>query len=167
MKYLYFLPHVRLFCLRTLWICLSSIGAAMSAHAQPTTAPHIVPPASLAAEVYFVNLKDGDRVRSPFRVIFGLSRLGLAPAGIDKAGTGHHHLLINTTLPADLTKPIPFSDSYRHYGGGQSETILTLKPGKHTLQLLFADHAHKPYVKTPAGENIVVFSKQITIEVLP
>jgi hypothetical protein len=139
---------------------------AVAAHAQSTN-NFVVPPASLAPEVYFVNLSNGDRVRSPLRVIFGLSRLGLAPAGVDKPATGHHHLLINTPLPADLTKPIPFSDKYIHFGGGQSETVLTLPKGKHTLQLLFADASHKPFVKTASGQSIVVFSKQITIEVVP
>ena len=125
-----------------------------------------LPPSDLAPAVYFVNLKDGDKLRSPFRVVFGLSRLGLAPAGVDLPVTGHHHLLINTPLPRDLTKPIPFSDKYRHFGGGQSEAVLELAPGKHTLQLLFADHKHRPFVKAKSGEDVVVFSKQITIEVL-
>jgi hypothetical protein len=128
---------------------------------------YAVPPASLSPEVYFVNLRDGDRLRSPFRVIFGLSRFGLAPAGIDKPATGHHHLLINTPLPRDLTQPIPFSDSYRHFGGGQSEAVLELPPGKHTLQLLFADSGHKPFVTTSSGEKVVIFSKRITIQIEP
>lgn len=127
----------------------------------------VVPPSSLAPEVYFVNLRDGDRVRSPFRIIFGLTRLGLAPAGIDKPSTGHHHLLINTALPSDLKKPLPFSDKYRHFGGGQSEAIIEMPPGKHTLRLLFADSLHQPFVKTTSGESIVVLSRQITIEVMP
>ena len=126
-----------------------------------------IPPLSTAPEVYFVNVNNGDQLRSPFRVIFGLSRLGLAPAGVAKEATGHHHLLINTPLPYDLKKPIPFSDKYRHFGGGQSEAVVTLPPGKHTLQLLFADSEHKPFVKTSSGQSVVVFSRQISIEVLP
>ena len=128
---------------------------------------HTIPPLSTAPEVYFVNVNNGDQLRSPFRIIFGLSRLGLAPAGMAKEATGHHHLLINTPLPYDLQKPIPFSDKYRHFGGGQSEAVITLPPGKHTLQLLFADAEHKPFVKTASGQSVVVFSRQITIEVLP
>lgn len=126
----------------------------------------VVPPASLAAEVYFVNLEDGDRVRSPFRIIFGLTRLGIAPADVDLPGTGHHHLLINTPLPRDLTQPIPFSDNYRHFGKGQSEAVISLPRGKHTLQLVFADAKHRPFIATTSGEKVVVFSKRITIEVV-
>jgi hypothetical protein len=155
---------------KRLWMS-SSISIVLTLQAlacQAQNAPkHLVPSASLAPEVYFVNLNQGDQVRSPFRVIFGLSRMGLAPTGVDKPATGHHHLLINTPLPIDLTKPIPFSDKYLHFGGGQSETVLTLPKGKHTLQLLFADANHKPFVKTASGQSIVVFSKQITIEVVP
>lgn len=124
------------------------------------------PPASLAPEVYFVDLADGDQVRSPFRIVFGLTRLGIAPANVDLPSTGHHHLLINTPLPKDLDKPIPFSENYRHFGGGQSEAVISLPPGKHTLQLVLADAKHRPYIKTSSGENIVVFSKRISIEVL-
>jgi Domain of unknown function (DUF4399) len=144
-------------------IALSSI----SGFAQNAFPPHAVPPASFTPEVYFVNLKNGDSLRSPFRVIFGLSQLGIAPAGIDKKATGHHHLLVNTPLPRDLAKSIPFSDQYRHFGAGQTEAVITLPPGKHTLQLLFADYEHKPFVKAASGASIVVFSKQITIEIVP
>jgi hypothetical protein len=144
-------------------ICVTSGSTSWAQNQNKLT----VPPASTAPEVYFVNLNNGDQVRSPFRVIFGLTRLGLAPAGVVKEGTGHHHLLINTPLPYDLNKPIPFSDNYRHFGGGQSEAVISLPAGKHTLQLVFADSEHKPFVKTSTGQSIVVFSKQITIEVLP
>jgi len=116
-------------------------------------------------ETYFVNIKDGDVVRSPFRVIFGLIGLGVAPAEIAKPRTGHHHLLIDTPLPLDLTKPIPFSDKYRHYGGGQTETVLELPPGKHTLQLVFADKDHRPLFKLENGSEVVVHSRKITITV--
>lgn len=126
----------------------------------------LVPSASLAPEVYFINLTDGEKVRSPFRVLFGLTRIGIAPAGIDLPSTGHHHLLINTPLPSDLNKPIPFSDKYRHFGAGQTEAIIELPPGSHSLQLVFADSQHRPFLKTKTGESVVVFSRKITIDVL-
>jgi hypothetical protein len=143
---------------------LSVVGVGAAAQ---NVSPLVVPPASLAPEVYFVNLRGGDRVRSPLRVIFGLTRLGLAPAGVDVSSTGHHHLLINTPLPRDLKSPIPFSDNYKHFGGGQSEAVIELPVGTHTLQLLFADSLHRPFVKTKSGQEVVVFSKQIIVEVIP
>jgi hypothetical protein len=89
--------------------------------------------------------------------------MGIAPAGYRKDGTGHHHLLIDSPMPLDLEKPIPFSDKYRHFGGGQTETVLDLAPGKHTLQLLFADQDHTPMFKTKNSSKIVIHSRKITI----
>jgi hypothetical protein len=110
------------------------------------------------AEVYFSAPKDGARVASPVKVVFGLKGMGVAPAGIKFDNTGHHHLLVDTAVPSDLTQPLPATDNIRHFGKGQTETTLDLPPGKHTLQLLFADATHTPF--TP---NVV--SKKITITV--
>ncbi len=108
-------------------------------------------------EVYIVEPADGATVSSPVRVVFGLKGMGVAPAGVEREGTGHHHLLIDTCLP-DLDRPIPADDKHRHFGGGQTETLLELEPGKHTLTLLLADHRHVPH--DPA-----VYSKTIEITV--
>jgi hypothetical protein len=99
------------------------------------------------AKVYFINLKDGQTVTSPFLIQFGLSGMGIAPAGVDKPNTGHHHLLIDTTLsPDQLKQPIPMDDTHRHFGAGQTEAMITLPPGKHTLQLVLGDWSHIPHV---------------------
>lgn len=116
------------------------------------------PYVSEAKAVYFVNLRDGDKVTSPFRIAFGLVGMGIAPAGVQVENTGHHHLLINQKLSNDmLLKSIPFTEKYRHFGRGETETTLELPVGKHTLRLLFADANHKPYYLS---------SKEITIEVV-
>lgn len=107
-------------------------------------------------EVAFSNLHDGQRVRTPFAVEFAVRGMGVVPAGKVLAGTGHHHLLVNTPLPWDVTQKIPFSDTHKHFGKGQTATVLDLPPGRHKLRLLFADHDHKPYY---------VFSPEITVEV--
>ncbi|MFN3304587.1 MAG: DUF4399 domain-containing protein [Roseateles sp.] len=106
--------------------------------------------------VHFGNLKSGYRVRSPFWVEFGIRGMGVIPAGNVNDKAGHHHLLIDTPLPRDHRAPIPFSDTHKHFGKGQTGAELDLPPGRHTLRLLFADHAHKPYF---------VFSNEIVIEV--
>jgi uncharacterized protein DUF4399 len=104
-------------------------------------------PSPPGAKVYFINLKDGDTVTSPFLIQFGLSGMGIAPVGVDKPNTGHHHLLIDTTLSGDqLKQPIPMDDTHRHFGGGQTEAMITLPPGKHTLQLVLGDWSHIPHV---------------------
>src|ERR1700745_3385674 len=93
-------------------------------------------PSAAGAQVYIISPKDGAKVSSPFVVQFGLKGMGIAPAGVKLDNTGHHHLLIDSDVPADLSAPLPSSDKVVHFGKGQTETTLTLPPGKHTLQLL-------------------------------
>ena len=131
---------------------------------QPATPPaqadsgQSVAPAGAAA--YFVNIKNGDTVTSPFKVVFGLSPdMGIAPSGVEKANVGHHHVFIDTTLTAEEeTQPIIVDEHHVHFGKGQTETTLHLPPGKHTLQLVLGDQNHVPH-------NPPVVSKKITITV--
>ena len=109
------------------------------------------------ARVYFINLEDGDEVESPFLIQFGLSKMGIAPAGIDRENTGHHHLLINVK-DLDFSKPIPASKNHIHFGGGQTESLVELPPGDYSLQLVLGDMTHTPH--TPP-----VVSRQINITV--
>jgi hypothetical protein len=107
---------------------------------------------------YIVSPADGATVKNPVTVVFGLRNpWGVAPAGTKLDNTGHHHLLIDVPLP-DLSQPIAKDDQHRHFGAGQTETTLTLSPGKHSLQLLLGDFAHVPH-QPP------VMSKPITITV--
>jgi len=88
---------------------------------------------------------------------FGLVNMGVAPAGIDRPNTGHHHLLIDTKLPP-LDEPIPNDFNHLHFGAGQTEAIVTLSPGRHTLQLLLGDENHVPH-------NPPIMSKPIRVYV--
>lgn len=109
------------------------------------------------AEVYFIAPADGATVTSPVTVKFGLKGMGVAPAGIAFDGAGHHHLIIDADLPP-LNAPIPADANHVHFGKGQTETAVELKPGKHTLQLVLGDQLHMPH--DPA-----VVSKKITVTV--
>ncbi|MEQ5815467.1 DUF4399 domain-containing protein [Marinobacter sp. NFXS11] len=111
------------------------------------------------ADVYFVQPTDGATVDQTFKVVFGLRNMGVAPAGVEKAGTGHHHLLIDTDVPSDLSQPLPATDHVKHFGGGQTETEVTLAPGKHTLQLLLGNYAHVPHHPPVISEKITVMVK--------
>ena len=113
-------------------------------------------PAPAGAAVYIIKPADGARVKSPVTVVFGLTGMGIAPAGVKFDNTGHHHLLIDTALPADLTLPLPATDGIRHFGKGQTETTIDLAPGKHTLQLLFADYTHTPFTPNVASKKITI-----------
>jgi hypothetical protein len=115
-------------------------------------------PSPAGAEVYIVSPKDGAKVKGPVTVVFGLKGMGVAPAGIKFDNTGHHHLIVDADPPADLSLPLPADEHNIHFGKGQTETTLTLAPGKHTLLLLLADALHTPH--EPA-----VISKKITITV--
>jgi hypothetical protein len=115
-------------------------------------------PSPAGAEVYIISPKDGDKVKSPVVVRFGLKGMGIAPAGVKFENSGHHHLLIDTDVPADLNAPLPTTDQVKHFGKGQTETSLELAPGKHTLILLLGDQNHTPH-------NPPVASKTVTITV--
>ena len=108
--------------------------------------------------VYFINLEDGDRVESPFLIQFGLSGMGIAPAGTDRSNTGHHHLLINVD-DIDLSKPIPSSSNHIHFGGGQTESLIDLMPGDYSMQLVLGDMTHTPH-------NPPIISQRINITVI-
>jgi len=112
-------------------------------------------PAPDTARVYIVSPTDGDVVTNPFTVIFGLTDMGVAPAGMERLDTGHHHLLIDSEVPY-LDEPIPANDNYIHFGGGQTEVRLELPPGEHKLQLLMGDLNHVPHDPPVLSEPISI-----------
>ena len=106
------------------------------------------------AFVYFISPKNGDVTGESVTVRFGLRGMGVAPAGTMKANTGHHHLLIDSTeLPANGK---PMGSNVKHFGGGQTETVLNLSKGKHTLQLVLGDHSHTPHSPPVVSEKITI-----------
>jgi Domain of unknown function (DUF4399) len=132
------------------------IATALVAFAGETPAPE-------GAKVYFVNLKNGDTVSSPVTVIFGLSGMGVAPAGTEAENTGHHHLFIDVPPLGEgpdgadeLEANIPSDENHVHFGKGQTETVLQLAPGTHTLQLVLGDLNHIPHNPPVASEQITV-----------
>jgi len=114
-------------------------------------------PSNDGTKVRIISPVDGAVVTNPVTVVFGLSGMGVAPAGVEKAGTGHHHLLIDAPLPP-MDQPVPSDDHHRHFGGGQTQVTLELKPGTHTLQLLLADQNH-------IAHDPPVYSEIVTITV--
>ena len=111
-----------------------------------------------SAGVYFISPANGDTVSSPFKVQFGLTGMGVAPAGTDKENTGHHHLIIDAKLD-DTMNPIPNDANHKHFGGGQTETMLDLPAGEHTLQLVLGDKSHVPHDKPVMSEVIKITVK--------
>lgn len=113
-------------------------------------------PAPRNAMVYFHYPLDGLRVPERFTVRIGLKEMGVAPAGVDKPGTGHHHLLIDTD-PGSPDQPIPSDYNNIHLGNGQTEVVVTLPKGTHTLQLLLGDHTHTPHKPPVLSQKITVY----------
>ena len=107
------------------------------------------------ASVYIVSPADSATVTSPVTVVFGLSGMGVAPAGTQVENTGHHHLIIDAPLP-DTDQPIPADDNHRHFGKGQTEVTIDLAPGQHTLQLLLGDWLHIPHDNVVASEVVTI-----------
>jgi hypothetical protein len=114
-------------------------------------------PSPTGAVAYIVSPKDGETVSGKFTINFGLSGMGVAPAGVQIENTGHHHLVIDDKLPP-TDQPMGMSAKLVHFGKGQTETVVELPPGKHTLQLVLGDFAHIPH-------NPPVISKKITVTV--
>jgi len=139
--------------MKRLLFALGVMLIAAFAAAQERTAP------GANAEVYFIAPNGGATVHSPFTVRFGLKGMGVAPAGVKFDNTGHFHLLIDSDFDSlKLDEPLPATDKLLHFGKGQTETNLTLPPGKHTLEIVFADYLHKSF-------DPPLHSKKITITV--
>lgn len=115
-------------------------------------------PAPEDVRVYFITPVNGAVLKSPVRVVMGLTGMGVAPAGVEREGTGHHHLIIDAPAPAPGV-PIPADDHHHHFGAGQTETRIELPPGSHTLQLVMGDFAHRPHAP-PVASDII----RITVE---
>ena len=107
-------------------------------------------------KVFFVSPSNGENVESPVIVKFGVIGMSIVPAGEDKPMSGHHHLLINLEKLPDMSMPIPADNNHLHFGKGQTETIIELPKGKHTLQLLLGNHIHIPHKIPLLSEKIEI-----------
>jgi len=147
---------IRLLSIGLLSIGLLSIG--LVAGVAPSAAAAGLSHAPETARAYLIAPQDGETVAQEFTVKFGLSGMGVAPAGVEKEGTGHHHLLIDVSELPPLSEPLAATSQIKHFGGGQTETTLSLEPGDHTLQLLLGNYTHVPH-------DNPVLSEQVTITV--
>ena len=141
------------------------VFAVLSPTAVADNPPAATPPslnsaaAPAGAEAYVISPRDGDTVSSPVTVRFGLKGMGVAPAGIQMANTGHHHLLVDVTEAPAQNQPIAKDDTHLHFGGGQTEATIELKPGTHTLQLVVGDYLHVPFNPSIASKPVKITVK--------
>ncbi len=138
---------------------VSSVGLAQSPDMKSKSAPS-VPPAMekpntvgtveshgsiKMAKVFFLEPKDGATVSKKFKMKFANEGgLKVLPAGDITPGTGHYHVIVDGGPVAEGVV-VPTDEKNIHYGKGQTEAELTLKPGQHKLTLQFADGAHRSY----------------------
>ncbi len=111
------------------------------------------------AKVYFIGLEDGAVVKSPFKVRFGITGFGITPAGTtgkQRHTAGHHHLLIDLEQLPDMDEAIPRDTHHLHFDQGETEAVLDLPAGSHTLQLLLGDEEHEPQDPALLSERITV-----------
>ncbi|MEQ8858602.1 MAG: DUF4399 domain-containing protein [Pseudomonadales bacterium] len=128
----------------------AACGSALAAELPRSPAPE-------GTVLYFIAPTDGATVPATFTVRFGLSGMGVAPAGVDQANTGHHHLVIDVAdADIPLDRPLPATDQFIHFGGGQTETQVTLAPGRHTLKLVLGNYLHIPHDPPVMSETITV-----------
>ncbi|HDR29619.1 DUF4399 domain-containing protein [Rhodovulum sp.] len=130
---------------------LLAAALALPAAAQDRT------PAPEGARAYIIAPEEGVTVSNPVTIRFGLDGMGVAPAGVDHMGTGHHHLIINVPQEGyDFSVAVPADDNHIHFGGGQTEVTLDLPAGAHTLWLLLGDAAHLPHEPPVMSEPVSV-----------
>jgi hypothetical protein len=135
-------------------LLLLTSGCAYVGSAGAQEAPRRLP-SPAEAGLYFHTPLNNMSVPPKFKVRIGLRGMGVAPAGVQKAGTGHHHLLIDTQL-ARFDQPIPNNPQHIHLGNGQTEVEVTLPPGRHTLQLVLGDHDHIPHEPPIVSQRIQI-----------
>lgn len=140
----------------TLFSLVGSLLIGWLTLASSTLADTLVSTAPETATAYIISPADGATVSSPITVKFGLSGMGIAPAGVNKDNTGHHHLLVDLAELPDLSQPLIASEHIKHFGGGQTETTLELSSGEHTLQLLLGNYTHVPHEPAVLSEPITI-----------
>ena len=126
-------------------------------------------------ELFFISPQDGYVSNDKeFKVEFGSKNVQISPAGVPVEGldecivSGHHHLIINNEYDvfSNSKNPIPYGKNILHFGGGQTEAILSLSPGKYILQLALGDYEHTPVkpINTSSNQTPLV-SEKINIEI--
>ena len=130
--------------------------AAIALYGFSAFAQDLSSPAPADADLYFIEPADGATVGPSVVVKFGLSGMGIAPAGIEKTNTGHHHLLIDHEGEITLNQPLPANDVVRHFGGGQTETTVVLSVGEHRLRLVLGNHLHVPHDPPVMSDEITI-----------
>ena len=134
-------------------ICCIAVASALIALAAGSTSRAEL---NEGAHAYIIWPHDGTVIPGgKFWLRMGLSGAGVAPAGIDRPNTGHHHVIIDSDLPPS-GEPIPNDKKHLHFGAGQTEARIELPPGRHTIQLVLGDADHIP-------ENPPIISKKITV----
>lgn len=134
-------------------LCLTALGLAAVTGLRAQEIERT--PAPEGVRLYFISPIDGATVTSPVTVRFGLSGMGVAPAGVSAPATGHHHLVVDAPTPP-VDAAVPADEHHLHFGAGQTEVSVELTPGSHTLQLVLGDQNHVPHDPPVLSERISI-----------
>jgi len=113
---------------------------------------------SKKAKVFIKSPQNGANVTSPVTIEFGIKGYLIAPVGENIHKAGHYHLLIDLQNDLDLDEPIPRDAQHLHFDKGETQTVLALSPGQHTLQLVLGDEEHEPFEEL-ISEQVVIHVK--------
>ena len=99
---------------------------------------------------------NGATVTSPVKVCMVVNGVTVEPAkkGVND-GKGHHHILLDTDLPKDLSQGIGKDAQHIHMGDGSICKNVKLDAGTHVIRALFAKGNHVPY-NPPITATVIV-----------
>ena len=129
--------------------CAGQTGSTTASNSSTGKALTITQPATLT------------NVSSPLKVCMATNGYTVEPAkkGVND-GKGHHHLIIDTNIPADLSQPIAKDDTHIHMGDGSTCKTINLAKGQHTITALFAQGNHVPD-NPPVTDSVTVRVVQV------
>lgn len=111
------------------------------------------------AKVFFVNLKNGQKVKSPLKIEMGVKGIALDSAGVLRPASGHHHILIDAGDSLAAGTVVPKDSTHLHFGNAQKEAEIKLPPGEHKITLQYADGLHRSYGGRLASSVTVTVQK--------
>lgn len=139
----------------------SAVTTMDTMHHMPDSSQAIEPLPTIPdnARVFFINLKNGQKIKSPFKVQMGVSGIALDSAGVLKPASGHHHILIDAGDSLTAGTVVLKDSTHLHFGNAQKEAELKLTPGEHKLTLQYADGIHRSYGGKLASSVTVTVQK--------
>jgi pyrimidine-specific ribonucleoside hydrolase len=108
----------------------------------------------------FASPADGDHIAGSIAIQMAADGVTIEPAGEVHPDAGHFHVMVDTEC-VEAGAAIPKDGGHRHFGKGQSDSVLSLPAGEHTLCLQVGDGTH---LATGLTDEITVTVGVTTLE---